>query len=749
MSIRNKAILSMLLLILFICAVFFTMLYRQNQNSLQRVIDGKTEAASLVAGAILDQTRTHYELRIKNFINYKSATVKERIVRAFATRDRDALLVLSEAFYKGFQKENPHFVSMCWVMPDNRVFLRVHNPSVYSDDISHIRPDIVAVNKDRIPHSGFTQGPKGPQLGVVEPVFYQGKYFGALQFGLDVRSVMDYLEEKLELPVGIAIANELYAKTEQSQSECLASQTHTIHSTNNELLKNLVDKIDWDSTSQRVEMEKHPYVLHKVLPLRDYLGEHYGCLFIGIDIFEITSNVTRSTILFIVLSLLLLFVSCLILYFSFGSLIEKIVGLNRTLEKSNLELEERVDERTRELVEETEERKKAEENLHRAEKMEAIGLMASGVAHDLNNILSGVISYPELLLMRLPEDSDLRRPIAAIKESGLRAAAVVEDLLTVARDAAKVRTLADINTLVLEYLQSPEIKTLQKMNPDVVFETELGANIPKIYCSPTHVNKCLMNLVVNASEAVSGRGHINIGSHLVSLLESSAAAVSLPQGDYVAVTVEDSGSGISEEDLSHIFEPFYTKKTMGRSGTGIGLAVVWSCMEDHGGQVTVQSDDQRGTVFTLFFPVSDGEDENIIGVSEAQGNPSHGNGEVILVVDDESSQRDIAVQILTELGYQAKSVNAGDSAIAFVREHPVDLLVLDMMMEPGLDGCQTYTEILEIHPEQKAVVVSGYAKSERVQKTLDLGAAVFLKKPYTIDQLGAAVRKTLQEKNKS
>lgn len=744
MRIRIKAIMSMMLLILLICTVFFSMLYRQNQENLQQLVESKTAAASLIADSVLTQTRQQYERRIKSFVNYKSAKIKEQIVRAFAERDRKTLLKLSEPFFEVFKNENPYFASMGWILPDNRVFLRVHDPLYLTEDISVLRPDIATVNQDHIQHSGFSQGPKGPQFRVVEPIFYQGEYLGALQFGIDAKIVIESLQQKVNLTTGFSIANDRYESRLMDDSDGLVCQTHTIHSTNKELFQALAENVDWDSMQQQVESGGHHYVLHKVLPLDDFQGERFGYFFIAIDISDIATAATKSNILFVCLSLLLLLFSCLILYFSLGSLIEKVVGLNQTLEKSNLKLEDRVKERTRELFDETEERKIAEEKLNRAEKMEAIGLMASGVAHDLNNILSGVISYPELLLMRLPEDSELRRPITSIKDSGLRAAAVVEDLLTVARDAAKVRTLVDMNALILEYVQSSEAGTLLDINSEVVIDTSLGADLPQIYCSPSHVNKCLMNLVMNATETFIVAGKINISSSLMTLPNSSMPDVALTLGDYVVVTVKDNGPGILEEDLTHIFEPFYTKKKMGRSGTGIGLAVVWNCMEDHGGLVSVQSDSQQGTIFTLLFPVGGEKNERHAAINDREINTFQGRGESILVVDDESQQRDIAIQVLTELGYQAVGASSGESAISYVEEHKVDLVLLDMMMEPGIDGCETFTEIINIHPGQKAIIVSGYAQNEQVEKTFDLGAASFLKKPYTMEQLSSAVGAILQ-----
>ncbi len=745
MNIRSKVILLMMLLILFICAVFFSMLYQKNQQGLQQMIEAKIEVSNFVADSVLTHISEQYQLRIKSFINYKVSKTRKQIIKAFAARNRDELFRLSKPFLDIFKNENPYFATMSWILPNNRVFLRVHKPQNSGDDISKERLIIDAVNRDQIQYSGFSAGHNGPELRIVQPVFYAGEYLGAVQMGIDARIVIETLQQKVNLPAGFSIPNDKFNDrlTEEGLG-ALVDSAHTLYSTNNDLFKGLIGEVDWNNQQQKIKLNGHLYVLHQVLPLNNFRGERFGDFFVAIDISEVTAATQKAIVTVILLSFLILFLSYVVLYFGFGSLVEKIVGLNKSLEKANQELESRVEERTRKLVQETEERKVVEERLHKAEKMEVIGLMASGIAHDLNNILSGVINYPELLLMRLPENSKLRQPIISIKKAGLRAAAVVMDLLTVARDAAKVRTPANINLLVLEYLRSPEAETLRSRYPEVVITTDLDPDLPDISCSPTHINKSLMNLVLNAVEAFTGVGTVTIRSRRLKLPDASIKEEILPFGDYIALQVEDNGPGISQEALAHIFEPFYTNKKMGRSGTGIGLTVVWNCMQDHDGSVNVQSDEQQGTLFTLLFPVTH-EDKSQPQLSQTV--PAlRGHGETILVVDDEPCQRDIAMQFLSELGYQVQSVSSGEDAIAYVKKNKVDLLLLDMLMEPGLDGCETFTEIIKTDPEQKAIIVSGYSGSEQMKKVLELGAGDYLKKPYTLEQLGAVVGEILYQK---
>lgn len=743
MSSRAKVITAVVLAICTICAIFFTLLARQNRQNLQGFISSKTESAQIVATTILTMTGHQYERRIQSFVNYKTAKSKEQIVKAFANRDRQRLLKKSKPFLNLLKKENPYFASLAWILPDNTVFLRVHKSGNFGQNVRKMRPDVVAVNKDQRPRSGFSTGYMGLQYRVVQPVFYQGEYLGALQFGIKADLLLDTIIKQLKTPAGLAIANSEYAFILPKYQKGIAGPTHTIISNDFTLFKEILPaSIDWDKAKQTFSAKEQTFIVSNVSSLKDFQGKELGVLFVAMDISPETDK-SRALLFFaFFLSVFLAALSFLIIYYSYGALIQKIVDLNQSLSRNNRKLEERVEERTKKLITEVEERKITETKLNKAEKMEAIGLMAGGVAHDLNNILSGVVSYPELLLMKLPEESDLRRPIAAIHESGLRAAAVVSDLLTVARSAAKVCEVAQINNIIQEYLTSLDGQKVLELYPEVKVKTTLASDLDNIACSPIHVRKCLMNLVINAAEAIADSGTVIISTENRHI-EKTKEIKELHAGEYVALIIADNGPGIPAADLEHIFEPFYTKKKMGRSGTGIGLAVVWNAMQDHDGHIQVESNDQ-GTTFTLLFPATiDAKEEKRplpIATQVLQG-----NNEKILVVDDETHQRDIAAQILTLLGYNVTTVSSGEEAIDYMETGEADLILLDMLMEPGINGRQTYEKIIKKHPHQKAAIVSGFSENEDVKEAHRLGAHAFIKKPYTLEELGVAIKKELQD----
>ena len=383
-----------------------------------------------------------------------------------------------------------------------------------------------------------------------------------------------------------------------------------------------------------------------------------------------------------------------------------------------------------------------EEKFARSRKMESLGLLAGGVAHDLNNILSGIVSYPELLLMDLPEDSPLRKPIITIQESGMRAADVVSDLLTIARGVATGKEVLNLNTIVSEYLESPEYRELDKTRSFVNLITELGPDLLNMSGSPIHIKKILMNLATNASEAIEGAGTITISTMNRYLDEPLKGYEDVHTGEYVMLTVSDDGSGISSGDLERIFEPFYTKKAMGRSGTGLGLAVVWNTVQDHGGYINVRNN-EKGAAFELYFPVIR---EEVAALKEQTPLENYlGHGEKILVVDDEERQREIACGMLSKLGYAVEAVSSGEEAIEYIKKHPVDLIVLDMVMPKGINGRKTYEEIIKIRPGQKAVIASGYAKTKEVDLAQDLGAGRYIKKPYILEKIGLSVKEEFEK----
>jgi signal transduction histidine kinase/CheY-like chemotaxis protein len=430
----------------------------------------------------------------------------------------------------------------------------------------------------------------------------------------------------------------------------------------------------------------------------------------------------------------------------------KVEDINRQLERRVKERTHQLEETNADLIQQISERKESEnkrlklqDRLQRARKMEAIGTLAGGVAHDLNNVLSGMVSYPDLLLEDIPVQDPLHKSMQIIKKSGEKAVAIVQDLLTLARRGVVVQDIINLNHIVASYLNSPELEKLKYHHPGIQLETQLDEDLLNISGSSVHLSKTLMNLVSNAAEAMPfGRGGIiGIKTENRFLEEAVKGYDSVEKGEYAVLTVSDNGVGIASDDLDKIFEPFFTKKHMGRSGTGLGMAVVWGTIQDHGGYIDVQSTENAGTTFTLYF-IGTGE-EMPPEIEKLPIANYKGSGQSILVVDDVEAQREIAKKILTALNYSVQSVPSGEAAIKYLKEHTIDLVVLDMIMDPGIDGLETYRRILEIHPNQKAIIVSGFAETERVKVAQNLGAGEYVKKPYILEKIGQAIKKEIEK----
>ena len=396
----------------------------------------------------------------------------------------------------------------------------------------------------------------------------------------------------------------------------------------------------------------------------------------------------------------------------------------------------------RKVVEE--ERRGLQERLIRAEKMEALGTLAGGVAHDLNNVLGGLVGYSDLLLRETRADKQLRRYATGILKSSQKAAAIINDLLTLSRRGVRVSEVVDLNEVILDYLDTPQFEKLQAFHPRVVFVTDLQDDPLNIKGSPIHLEKTVMNLLSNAAEAMPDGGEATIRTRTRYLDKPIGGYDGIQEMDYAVLTVTDNGKGMSPEDLKRIFEPFYTRKVMGRSGTGLGLTVVWGTVKDHDGYIDVSSEEGKGSTFTLFFPVTGEEPaESLPCISDEQ---IMGRGESILVVDDVESQRDLAVSMLGKLGYRVHTAASGEEAVEYVRANKADLLVLDMIMDPGMDGLETYRRVLEINPKQKAVIVSGFSETDKVAKACALGAGQYVQKPYIVSRIGLAVRNELDRR---
>jgi PAS domain S-box-containing protein len=401
------------------------------------------------------------------------------------------------------------------------------------------------------------------------------------------------------------------------------------------------------------------------------------------------------------------------------------------------------------VIRDISERIKAEEDklalqkkLSSASKLNALGLMAGSIAHDLNNILSGIVSYPDLLLLQMDESDKYYQQILKIQESGKRAAAVVSDLVAITRGRQQPKTVENINDIVMGYLDSLEhCERLAGFN-NVSIQTKLHKKIHNTCCSPSHLHKLLLNLIGNSMEALGENGCIAVStenclfSHPLQAGEDSQS-----EAEHVKITIADNGPGISEDDAERIFDPFYTTKDKGKSGSGLGLSIVWNIIQEHEGWIEVK-DNKPGAVFEIYLPATDAES---CPIPQTKNDLQRGNGETILIIDDQAEQNEILETSLTKLGYKTFSVTSGEEGLDFLKDQTADLLLLDMIMGDGLNGRETLEIIRRNNLEQKVIIISGYANKEEIERTRELNVSFFLEKPITISKLCNSIRQSLAD----
>ncbi len=382
------------------------------------------------------------------------------------------------------------------------------------------------------------------------------------------------------------------------------------------------------------------------------------------------------------------------------------------------------------------ETKRLQEFATRAQRLETAGRIAAQVAHDFNNLLGPLTAYPALIKDDLPSEHPAQELIDQIEKSASQMAEINQQLLTLGRRGHYTLKPLSLNKVVKQI-----VRQFHSISQTISIETDLDDNLFNIRGGVSQIYRVLSNLISNAFDAMPNSGKLKIRTENFYADEISSKAGGVPKGEYVKLSVSDTGSGIPYEIMPKIFDPFFTTKTAeGVRGSGLGLSVVHSVIEDHGGFIDFESAPGEGTSFYIYFPITR-ESVEATATSGAMG-----GSEKILIVDDDSTQREVARVLLSKLGYKTETADSGEQALKLMENHhDYDIVVLDMIMPGGMHGAETYEKMLELNSDQKAIIVSGYAESDQVNKAMKLGASAFIRKPVTIKLLGRTVRKALDE----
>lgn len=371
-------------------------------------------------------------------------------------------------------------------------------------------------------------------------------------------------------------------------------------------------------------------------------------------------------------------------------------------------------------------------------RMEALGLMAGGIAHDLKNLFNPVLSYPDFIADKLPPGSELRGPVKRIKKAAAQASELVQNFLALARRGRLELQPLDLNEVVDSYIQSMGCKTLEDRFPRARLAVDLAEALPPVMGLAPQLNSVLMNLVKNGCEAMEGGGEVRVSTSARRLAEPHRGLQQIPRGDYVVLKVEDSGKGMSREEIKKLFTPFTSGKEMGTSGTGLGMVVVAGVIADHHGYIDVESEPGRGTAITVYL--------RSLGERREERSRLSGKGERILLVDDSADDRKELIQRLSSLGYEVIEAIDGREALHYVRYHPVDLLVMDLMLD-NENGIEIYRRILEILPRIRCVLISGGLDHQARENAAALGITGYLNKPAAEEDLALLIRAELDKAN--
>jgi CheY-like chemotaxis protein len=353
--------------------------------------------------------------------------------------------------------------------------------------------------------------------------------------------------------------------------------------------------------------------------------------------------------------------------------------------------------------------------------MESLGRLTGGIAHDFNNLLTVVLGNLEIIELR-HRGAGLERPVQAIRRAADRGAQLTRELLAFARSGNAQPGLVDINERVRGFLGMLR----QSLPAEVAIDLDLADYLPAVCVDPVHFDLALLNIAVNARDAMPGGGALRIATQRATL-------PGMPGSAAVLLAVSDTGLGVPEEVLPHVFEPFFTTKEMGK-GTGLGLTQVYGFARHAGGSVEIASKVGRGTIVSLYLPAAAASLATMSAPFEAAPQPG---GSIVLLVDDNDEVRGVIADYLRETGYIVMEAASGDAALAVLADSPVDILVSDLVMPGALDGIGLAREAQRRRPDLKILLISGYRDSAAEAKKLGLA---ILGKPFKLGELADALR---------
>lgn len=407
------------------------------------------------------------------------------------------------------------------------------------------------------------------------------------------------------------------------------------------------------------------------------------------------------------------------------------------LEQANAELSNEIADRKLAEVE----KEKLQSQLIQSQKIESVGRLAGGVAHDYNNMLGVILGHVDLALLKADNNHPLHDHLKAIRHAAQRSAELTQQLLAFARRQAIAPQLMDLNAAVTATLQMLQLL----IGENIVLNWLPGSEPYLVKIDPSQFDQLLMNLCINARDAISGAGRISIETRQTTIDETYCATkLYFVPGDYAVLMVSDNGSGMDRQTQAQIFEPFFTTKSLGR-GTGLGLATVYGIVKQNNGFINVYSEPGQGTTFNIYFPLSAGLTP--AEVKAPDSTIATNNNETILIVEDEQSLLHICQTMLLDLGYNVLAADTPEAALRLAADHKdeIDLLLTDVVM-PGMNGRELRTQMQKSNPGVKCLFMSGYTANVISHHGVLDQDVHFIQKPFTLMEISKKIMETLNRK---
>ena len=840
LSERNKAILVVLMVLMLLGSTFFLQGLKHHKE--------QKDAAIVQDGEQIDRF-------IKNIEQYVFEPYKERIISliqssrpvgdALFHRDRQRLYQIVLSKNQALKRESNFFRVFRFHLPDGSIFLDMTEPLADRNTANDIRPMALAVHKLQKQVSGFDLNTEGLYYRILQPLFFQNSYAGALEFGILAYPVITDLLTKEKVTGTFFMRSDIIKATGQVHADQWRQAGPFVYQLQDgSSFSEIITQLSPDHHMMECSLRDQTYITHSHELFHDFQGKPLG----GIMALQDIAPLVMGQRTFIFESLLftssLVIISMLVLVISFNQLLGKLersrAGLRQSVKDMHqakeewertfdaiddiitiidpdfrirqvnratctllhAEPEEFVGKHCYELFESTgspckgctinevkregiaanfeiehaklnktflvsispvldengrvetivhyakdiTEYKLLEAQFRQAQKLEAIGRLTGGVAHDFNNLLTTIIGYSDLALAEMGLDTDIRdnkhkRTYEVIFQAGEKAAALTRQLLAFSRQQVLEMHCVDLNDIVEQLA-----KMLYRLvGEHIELKLKLGADIGTILADPIQIEQIVMNLVVNAKDAMLHDGQLAIETETIRVEESYAEFHrGLVPGIYVQLTVSDTGIGMTKEIQEKIFDPFFTTKELGK-GTGLGLATIYGIVKQHKGYILIYSEPGVGTTFKIYFPVFVGDAEEY---SHQRPGVLPQGTETVMVVDDEADIRTLLVNTLEPLGYRVITAATGQEAIRLCTNHDekIDILLTDVIM-PGINGKEVANKITEVSPTTRVVFMSGYPNEViSYQKVLEQGTN-FISKPIVPSQLSIRIREIL-DKNK-